>query len=350
MMIFCTLFNSGYLDKGLTLLQSLHEVTDDFRLYVVAFDNTCYQILSQYEDRNLNVISMMEFETPALLKAKGNRTSQEYCWTCSCHTIKHVLEMYGEKQCTYIDADMYFYSNPQILFDEIESSGCDVSIIEHGFIQNKENMRYINTSGKYCIEFNTFYATENGMKILNWWCDRCLERCTAQADGVYFGDQKYLDDWLNRFDGVHVIQNHGAGVAPWNLARYSYVDKSGEGKSFMLRDKETGQVFPLIFYHYQQIKYYADDQVDIGLYMYPHNVTLKLRDAIYRPYFKVIRRYRYILKEKNGFDICKNSQYAVKYKYWDLLEELIKYERNPLIAAQRLWRIIFRKRKDIMKV
>lgn len=350
MMIFCTLFNSGYLDKGLTLLQSLHEVTDDFRLYVVAFDERCYDILSEYQDEYLQVISLEEFETPELLQAKGNRTGQEYCWTCSCHTIKHVLETYGEKQCTYIDADMYFYYDPQVLFNEIESSGCDVSIIEHGFIQNKENMRYINTSGKYCIEFNTFYATENGMNILNWWCDRCLECCTANADGIHFGDQKYLDDWLERFEGVHVIQNRGAGVAPWNLARYSYVDRLGENRSFMLRDKETKQEFPLIFYHYQQIKYYADDQVDIGLYMYPHNVALKLRDAIYRPYFKIIRKHRYILKEKNNFDICKNSQYAAKYRYWELLEELIRYERNPMIAVQRLWRIIFRKRKDIMEV
>lgn len=350
MMIFCTLFNSGYLDKGLALLQSLREVTDDFRLYVVAFDNKCYQILSQYADKDLTVISMADFETPELLKAKENRTEQEYCWTCSCHTIKHVLETYGEKHCTYIDADMYFYSDPQILIDEIECSGCDVSIIEHGFIQNKENMRYINTSGKYCIEFNTFYATENGMKILNWWCDRCLEYCTAQADGVYFGDQKYLDDWLDRFEGVHVIQNQGAGVAPWNLARYSYVDKAGEGRSLMLRDKETKQEFPLIFYHYQQIRYCAENQVDIGLYMYPHNVTLRLRDALYQPYFQVVRKYRRILKEKNNFDLDANAKYTEKYSYWRLLKELVRFERDPLIALQRLWRIIFRKRKDIMEV
>ena len=58
MMIFCTLFNSGYLDKGLVLLQSLHEVSDDFRLYVVAFDDECYSILSQYHDEHLRVISL----------------------------------------------------------------------------------------------------------------------------------------------------------------------------------------------------------------------------------------------------------------------------------------------------
>lgn len=349
-MIFCTLFNSGYLDKGLALVQSLHEVADDFRLYIVAFDDACYNILSGLQDEFLHVISLEEFETQKLLMAKNNRTAQEYCWTCSCHTIKHVLEKYGEQMCTYIDADMYFYSNPRVLFDEIEGSSCDVSIIEHGFIPNKENMRYVTASGKYCIEFNTFYATENGMKILNWWCERCLECCTANADGVHFGDQKYLDDWTERFEGVHVIKNRGAGVAPWNLARYSYVNNLGEGKEFMLRDKETKKEIPLIFYHYQQIKYYTQNQVDIGIYMYPHNITLKLRDAIYQPYFKVIRECRRMLKEKNDFDIAKSVRYAERFSYWKLLKELVKFERNPMIALQRVWRIVFRKRKDIMDV
>ena len=345
-MVFCTLFNSGYLDKGLALLQSLHEVTEDFRLYVVAFDEKCYEILSHYLDENLIVIALSDFESPELLAAKANRTNHEYCWTCSCHTIKYVLERFNEQQCTYIDADMYFYYNPRILFDEIEQSGCDVSIIEHGFISNKENKRYIDTSGKYCIEFNTFYATENGLKILNWWCRQCLECCTAKADGVHFGDQKYLDDWTERFEGVHVIQNIGAGVAPWNLAKYEYVGKCG--KEITLRSKVDKREIPLIFYHYQQIRYIGINQVDIGVYMYPRNVKLNLRDAIYNDYFRVINKYREELKNKFGYDMKKNMKYGEKYKCRQMIVDIFKYERNLFIAACRLWRIFFRKQKDIM--
>lgn len=348
MMVFCTLFNSGYLDKGLALLRSLHETADMFRIYVVAFDDECYRILTQLFDDNLKVISLQEFETQELLQAKMNRTAQEYCWTCSCHVIKYVLETYKEKQCTYIDADMYFYHNPQVLFDEIEHSDCDVSIIEHGFILNKENTRYITTSGKYCVEFNTFYATENGMKILRWWCDRCIECCTAKADGMHFGDQKYLDDWLERFEGVHVIQNPGAGIAPWNLAKYTF--SAMEGNDIMLKEKATGKIFPVIFYHYQQIKYYSDKEVDIGVYMYPHNVSLILRNVIYEDYFKNIRQCRKALKDEMGFDIISKAIYTEKFSYIQLLLETIKFERNPFIILRRLWRILIRKRKDIMEV
>lgn len=346
-MIFCTLFDSGYLDKGLALLYSLHKVCDEFRLYIVAFDSRCYEVLSDYSDENLVVINLDDFETPELLIAKSNRTNQEYCWTCSCHCIKYVLEVYGEHMCTYIDADMFFFQNPQILFDEISKSGCDVSIIEHGFIPCKENNRYIYLSGKYCIEFNTFYATPNGLHILKWWCDRCLECCTAKADGVYFGDQKYLDDWQERFSGVYVLRNPGAGVAPWNLARFELLNRSNE---LTLKEKKTGKIVPLVFYHYQCMHYCAHDVVDIGVYMYPCKVSTKLRDIIYKEYLIKIKLIREYLCDKYNLNLDKCEQYVIPPSKKQLLIKVLCYERDPQIAIKKIWRILFRKDKDIMLI
>ena len=348
-MVFSTLFNSGYLDKGLALLQSLRETAGkNFRLYVVAFDDKCYDILSQFVDDNLIVISLEEFETPTLLKVKQTRTEQEYCWTCSCHTIKYVIETYEESQCTYIDADMYFYQNPQILFDEIERSGCDVSIIEHGFVPCKENQRLMRFSGKYCVEFNTFFATENGMNILNWWCERCIECCTSKADGIFLGDQKYLEDWLERFNGVHVLQNAGAGIAPWNLARYRYVGR--KDNDIMLEDKLNGERFLIVFYHYQMMKYYAANTVDIGVSLYPWRVSCKLRDAVYVEYLKILKKYRNIVREEHDFDMDSELGFSDKFSYVELMATMIKGAESPGIALQRVFRLIFRKRNDVMKI
>ena len=348
-MIFSTLFNSGYLDKGLALLQSLRETAgESFRLYVVAFDDNCYEILSQFADDNLIVISLEEFETPTLLRAKQTRTAQEYCWTCSCHTIKYVIERYGESQCTYIDTDMYFYQNPKLLFDEIEKSGCDVSIIEHGFVPCKENERLLRFSGKYCVEFNTFYATENGMNILNWWCERCIECCTSKPDGTFLGDQKYLEDWTERFKRVHVLQNNGAGVAPWNLAKYRYVDK--KNKDIWLENKLNGEHFLVVFYHYQMMKYYSKDTVDIGVALYPWRVSCKLRDAIYNDYLQILKKYRRILKEKYDFDMDIELGFSDRVSYISLMVTMLKDAENLKIAMHRVCRLIFRKNNDIMKI
>lgn len=43
MMNFCTLFDSYYIHKGIALYLSLERVCDDFKLYVMAFDEPSYK-------------------------------------------------------------------------------------------------------------------------------------------------------------------------------------------------------------------------------------------------------------------------------------------------------------------
>lgn len=345
-MVFCTLFNSGYLDKGIVMYQSLQRVCDDFRLYIIAFDDKCYEVLQQYKCEHLIPISMDEFEDTRLKQAKANRTAQEYCWTCSCFSIKYVLEKYNEKVCTYIDADMFFYANPRVLFDEIEQSGCDVSIIEHRLSDNKENRRVLLLSGRFCIEFNTFYATENGMHILNWWCDRCFELCTAVQDGVHFGDQKYLDDWEQRFNGVHVLQHGGAGVAPWNIARYQL--ENYDNNTIRLSMKKNGKNIPLIFYHFQAMKYLENNEVDVGINMYPGYSQPKLYRFLYNGYLEKIEEQRKILTEKYGLDLSK--QVSSRFDKKRFFMQDIMGERTPSIFISKIWRLLVRKNRDYIQL
>lgn len=345
-MVFCTLFNSGYLDKGLVLYDSLSAVTNNFVLYAFAFDEKCYQILNDLNYSNLIPISMEEFEDERLLLAKSNRTEQEYCWTCSCHTIKYVLEKKKENCCTYIDADMFFYDNPQILFKEIEESKCDVSIIEHRLSENLENSRALKLSGRFCIEFNTFFATQNGLSILNWWCDRCIELCTATPDGVHFGDQKYLDDWEERFDGVHVLQHLGAGVAPWNIAQYRLYKI--ENDKIYVQHKKSKISISLVFFHFQAMKYLENGMVDIGVNMYPGYAEPKLCRILYQSYLNEVEKKRMWLKKKYNLDLSNRFSVAFSKKKY-LLEDILG-ERTPFVIIRKLWRTYVRKKRDYFSI
>ena len=50
MLNFCTLFDSNYIDRALVMYQSLEAVLDDFKLYVIAFDLKCEEILKDRKD------------------------------------------------------------------------------------------------------------------------------------------------------------------------------------------------------------------------------------------------------------------------------------------------------------
>src|SRR4051812_41268317 len=116
---FCTLFNVNYLAKGLAMYDSLAANNSSFHLYVFAFDDITYQIVTDKKLSNVTVIKLIDFESEDQLAVKPGRSVAEYCWTCTPFTIKYCIEKYQLDHCTYLDADLYFYADPQILIDEM---------------------------------------------------------------------------------------------------------------------------------------------------------------------------------------------------------------------------------------
>jgi SAM-dependent methyltransferase len=241
---FCTLFDVNYLPRGLVLYRSLAEECTDFRLRVFCMDEDVKQLLDRLALPRLVPISLAELEAhdPALLAVKPTRTQVEYCWTATPAICLHALEREPElDQITYLDADLMFFADPAPLFDEL--AGDSVLIVPHRYAPRWRHSE--ETSGRFNVQFLTFKRDERGLAVLRWWHDRCIEWCYARVEDGKMGDQKYLDDWPDRFTGVHVLEHPGGGLAPWNVGRYEL-------------GRRNGDVFvdgrPLIFYHYHSLR------------------------------------------------------------------------------------------------
>lgn len=275
MLYFCTLFDSNYLSRGLTTYYSLENVCPDFHLYIVAFDTTSSEILERLNLKYATIISLSDFEDEELLKVKPTRSAGEYCWTATPSTINFVLKKYKIDHCTYLDADLFFYSNPQILVDEMGVKS--VLITSHRYTPKYDKSKL---SGEYCVQFMTFKNTLDGLVVLNWWRQACLDWCYARFEDGKFGDQKYLDDWTTRFPGiVHELANLGGGVAPWNIQQY---DIHQEDTKLMGREKTTGKTFNFIFYHFHQLRFLDPNLIDLCRY----NLGDKDRTLLYFPYIQ----------------------------------------------------------------
>jgi len=274
MLKFSTLFNSTYLSRGLAMYHSLESHCTSFHLYIFAFDTHCYEVLSNLQLEHATIISLYEFENERLLDVKKDRTAGEYCWTCASSTIKYCLETYQLDHCTYVDADLLFFSDPAVLIAEMGSKS--VLITEHRYTPCYNQSV---TSGIYCVQFMTFKHTEEGMEVLNWWIDACITWCFNRFEDGKFGDQKYLDDWQSRFSTVHVLKHLGGGIAPWNVQQYVFKSESNavKGKEIL-----TGQEFDLVFYHYHEFHYTTNNTYSLS-----NNVYKIIRNPvkhIYRPY------------------------------------------------------------------
>ena len=305
MMNFCTLFDSYYLDKGIALYESLEKVSEDFHLYIFCFDDRSKEILTKRNMKHATILhhTDLEKETPKLLELKKERSKAEYCWTCTPVIIEYVLKHYPVESCTYIDADLYFFENPKTLFEEMEEAGADIVITEHRFGNSLKDKRYLRRSGKYCVEFNYFNQSANAKKALTWWKERCFEWCYHLYEPERMGDQKYLEKFPALFEGVHELQHLGGGTAPWNLGQYELV--VAEQTKIVLKEKRSGKEFPLVFYHFQNIRYLSDTKVNVN--SCTHSKALK--DAIYRPYLENVERIRKELKAE-GIDFSVKKSYS----------------------------------------
>jgi SAM-dependent methyltransferase len=244
---FCTLFDAGYLPRGLVLYGSLVETGADFRLRVFCMDDETHDLLSRMNLPRLTPVSLADLERfdRDLLGVKSTRTPVEYFWTATPVVCLYCLEREPELgEITYLDADVMFFADPQPVFEELGPES--VLIVPHRYAAGYA--ADAATSGVYNVQFMTFRRTPDGLEALRWWRERCIEWCYARVEDGKFGDQKYLDDWPQRFRGVHVLQHPGGGLAPWNASRYRLERRDGS----VLID---GQ--PLIFYHYHSLALYS---------------------------------------------------------------------------------------------
>ena len=306
--VFCTLFDSNYLDKGLTLYYSMVKNIPNFRLYVFAFDDKCYEILKKENLPNLIPISLQEFETEDLLKVKQERTSAEYCWTCSPWVIKYVLDNYDERICTYIDADMKFFSSPQVVFDEMKERNASIIIVPHRFKSDEEEREAYNKVGSYCVEFNAFVKDNDGLKALNWWAERCLEWCYYAVPGTteWYGDQKYLNVFPERFKGVMVCDHYGVGLAPWNI---NLVDYDNENNDIInVKVKKTGEVFPIVLFHFENVSFVTKHILNAS----SRTSSKKLYKAIYESYIKDLMINREYIENKYSIKLPRNRRILTK--------------------------------------
>lgn len=300
----CTLFDSNYLDKGLVLYKSLERYASDFTLYVLAMNDKCYEVLTDLNYEHLIPIRLADFENEDLLRVKPTRGIGEYCWTCSSSLIKYVLDTYRPDYCSYVDADMAFYADPLVLVEEMKESNASVSIVGHRF--NSFELNRADIVGTYCVECNTFKNDKNARTLLDVWIGQCLEHCSIDGDGVYWADQKYMDNWVSDYDYVIETQNLGAGVAPWNIAQYKLIDNS----SSSIKLKCRGNNYDLLFYHFENLQYLSLKQVNINVYA-TWGIQDKLVDLLYDKYLYSIDQMKSFMRENYDIDVVIKSHPGV---------------------------------------
>ena len=330
---YSTLFNIGYIDKGIALYNSIRAYNENSVLYILCLDSVTELVLQKHKLHNAVLISVENIEKffPYLKQLKTERSFAEYCWTLTPHIIEYVFTVYNEKYNTYLDSDLYFFSDPDILNNEMLNNGDCTLITEHRFMADEKRPMNERLHGKYCVQYNTFTNSNESGALLERWKANVIADCEYNKRKNKAGDQKYLEEFPVLSTSVYIPQNIGAGVAPWNIKQYKLL-KANDGNIRITDGKQKAFV---VFYHYQNIKYISKNIVNVGA----GRCDLRLKKVLYYKYLREIEAIRKDLgKERIGMrsrSVSKNRLIAFAQKYM-MRFKLREFSISDIIFVRRL--------------
>jgi hypothetical protein len=302
---FCTLFDSNYLPRAIVNYKSLEKHLQWFNLYVYCFDDLSYRIISELGKQNIVAIRFKDIETEKMAQIRKKREKPyEFYWTCVPFVIEKTMKKYQPDVLTYFDADLMFFNDPKPILSI--SAETNVKIQPNNF-SVKEISQY-QPVGYYCSGWETFRNNEIGNKIVSDWKKQCQEWCFCTFEDDKFGDQKYLDNWRTKYEGVDEILHPGAGVAPWNIHKYNFSIKNNE---IYLNEK-----WKLIYYHFHSFRMNFKNHryVFTGDRNNNYEIPQNAKELIYKPYVQKMKSVLKDLKKDTGFTkYVKNINPEGKY-------------------------------------
>lgn len=274
---FCTYFDKRYLARGLAMYESLRQYCPRFKLWVLCLDAETHSSLEALKLSSLDPITIDEFESgdDLLKETRKNRSLIEYYFTCTPSLPLFIFKKNPAVELiTYLDADLFFFSPLDSLFDEIADHS--IAIIPHRF---PPRFRKAERHGIFNVGWVSFRRDDNGLACLQRWRTQCIEQCVDANNKTQFADQRYLDDWPATFQNLIVIQHKGANLAAWNIANYKVTNRGGK----IYVDDEL-----LLFFHFHGLRRLNRYVYDTSFQHYGARLSPLVIHKIYQPYLKQI--------------------------------------------------------------
>lgn len=288
---YVTLFDSLFMPQGLALHRSMERHAGAYRLWIVCMDGETHEGLARMALPNVRLLEVARLETADLLRVKAGRSSREYCWTLTPFAPRFVFEADSTvDRVTYVDADLWLRRDPAPIFGELDRSRKQVLITDHSYAPEHDRSA---TSGRYCVQFMVF-SRVGSARVREWWEARCLEWCFARCEDGKFGDQKYLDDWPERFsEEVHVLGDRELALAPWNATRFPHGNA--------------------VFWHFHAFRILGASghslKTDLGPYLLPRRVL----EHVYVPYIADLQA---AVDHMQSFGLVARPQLKPSLLYW----------------------------------
>ena len=286
---FCTLADNNFYDRVAALNDSLCNFSKNYKLHLLCLDDEIYEKCKDKDNFICYKIKDLLENDPSLRKSKENEPSREafivskgdlegarknqFAWLLAPYFSWWCLENLEIDDILYIDADIYFYSSYNELYQHLDD--CSIGIVEHRCPYNPDN-------GKYNVGIVYFKNDLDGYKCSSWW-----KNCLLFTDHQYYsthgkcGDQKYLELFPQLFNNVKVLDEYIGHLATWNFLQHEY-----KNDKIIWKGKEQ----KLLYCHFSNFKCNTDGYQIAprhGFQAPPNGFVKKIADI----YYNVLKEY-----------------------------------------------------------
>jgi hypothetical protein len=237
---YCTAIDVAFVPHWLALHRSMTRHGAAAGFLVCCWDDEAKTEIDSLGIPDVVAIPLAELEEAdrGLAAVRGTRSFREYRSTAKPSLCRHALDADpGADVVVYLDVDLMFFGDPGDLVGELGDDSILLVPQRHPPSRRWQE----DVFGRYQAGSVAFRRGPEADEALAWWRARCLEWCSHEPEPGRWADQRYLQDWPERFRGVRVSDHPGIGPAPWNAAAHRF---DGDGARVLVDDR------PLVFYHY----------------------------------------------------------------------------------------------------
>lgn len=302
---FVTFFSKEYAIYGLTLIDSILSLHKDSLMMAMPLDQESNEILKRKSTGSSRLRILDSVETVRKIEEyrEEGRSKAE-----AIFTVKPLIMEIAIKNIDwgdfifYCDADLYFFKQ---MPSSIGIKNRVVVLSEHLF---RTSLSSYLQYGKFNAGFVGIRHNHDGLSVLEWWKNKCIESCSKEVKADSFADQKYLEQIASFESRIEVISSKAINQSLWMIDRKSRISKGPQ------IDGEE-----IICFHFHGLKAFTTAVAPDFLRYGKLHQSRKVLNEIYRPYVDQLLKNKDITQsfldrdERSFRDFMKRKQRI----YWE---------------------------------
>lgn len=244
----CTIVSPNYLAFARTLASSYVAQHPDQRFYVLIVadlaDPAPFRIDPAFTPVMLGEIGLAHLRAEAM-----KYDILELNTNVKPTFMRYLLETQGLDALVYLDPDIFVYQPLDPVFEAL-AAGATAVLTPHmttpvfdGCSPSEQDLLF---NGTYNLGFIGVGRTEEGLRLLRWWEERCLQLGFSEGRTGLFVDQKWMNLAPGLFDRVVISRDAGLNMAYWNL----HERRLAEGTQGLVVENSESVRVPLRFFHF----------------------------------------------------------------------------------------------------